>query len=213
MELWVKDKIKQLLALPETIDYIDKNEFRFIYWDAEDYEADPEIVGNLTYTFLQSGLDPLKLDRVLAESIPYGYLAYTRMKNFEAPSSINNVGMKAFQSSRLEKFICPKDSQLALLGYKAFNGCQKLKEVILPESVKDIGSECFKDCHLLEKINIPANCQHLGDDVFFNCYNLNQIDYSGTKDQLIKNGLYKQLIGNGFYIDRINCVDGVFEIK
>lgn len=212
MESWVKDKIKDLLALPETIEYINNNEFRYIYWDAEEYEADPEIVGNLTYTLLEAGLDPLKLDRVLSYSIPYGYLAYTRIKDFEVPSSINNVGMKAFQSSRLEKFICPKDSQLALLGYKAFNGCQKLKEVYLPESVKDIRSSCFKDCHLLEKINIPAKCI-LGDDVFFNCYNLNQIEYSGTKDQLIKNSLYKQLIGNGFYINKVNCVDGVFEIK
>ena len=213
MELWVRDKIKELLALPETIVYINNNEFHSIYWDAEEYEADPEIVGNLTYTFLQSGLDPLKLDRVLAESIPYGYLAYTRIKNFEMPSSINTVGRKAFQSSRLEKFVCPKDSQLALLGYRAFNGCQKLKEVYLPESVKVIRSNCFKDCHLLEKINIPVNCTHIGDDVFLNCYNLIQIDYSGTKDQFIKNGLYKQLVGNGFYISKVICVDGVFEIK
>ena len=213
MELWVKDKIKQLLALPNTIEYINKNEFHLIYNDAEDYEADPEIVGNLTYTLLEAGLDPLKLDPVLAYSIPYGYLAYTGIKNFEVPSSINNVGMKAFQSSRLEKFICPEDSQLALLGYKAFNGCQKLKEVILPESVKDIRSRCFKDCHLLEKINIPVNCQHLGDDVFFNCYNLSQIDYSGTKDQFIKNRLYIALGGNGFYIRKVNCVDGDIKIK
>lgn len=213
MKLWVRDKIKQILALPETIKYIDENEFRYIYWDAEEYEADPEIVGNLTYTLLEAGLDPLKLDRVLANSIPYGYLAFTRIKNFEVPNSINNVGMKAFQSSRLEKFICPKDSQLALLGYAAFNACQKLKEVILPESIKDIRSNCFRDCHLLEKINIPVNCQHLGDNIFFNCYNLSQVDYSGTKDQLIKNSLYKQLIGNGFYINRVNCIDGVFEIK
>ena len=213
MELWVKDKIKQLLALPETIEYINKNEFHLIYDDAEEYEADPEIIGNLTYALLEAGLDPLKLDRVLEYYIPYGYLAFTRIKTFEVPSSINNVRIKAFQSSRLEKFICPKDSQLVLLGYKAFNGCQKLKEVYLPESIKDIRSNCFKDCHLLEKINIPANCQHLGDNVFFNCYNLSQIDYSGTKDQLIKNGLYKQLIGNGFYISRVNCIDGVFEIK
>ena len=212
MELWVKDKIKQLLALPETIKYIDDNNFHLIYSDAEDYEADPEIVGNLTYALLEAGLDPLKLDTVLKTQIPYSYLAYTKIKNFEVSSSIRGIGMKAFQRSRLEKFICSKDSQLALLGYKAFNGCQKLKEVYLPESVERIGSNCFKECHLLEKINIPANCI-LGDDVFFNCYNLSQIDYSGTKDQLIKNRLYIQLIGNGFYINKVNCVDGVFEIK
>ena len=118
--------------------------------------------------------------------------------------------MKAFQSSKLEKFLCPKDSQVEVLGYKAFNNCQKLKEIQLPESVKDLRSKCFQDCHLLEKINIPVNCIHMGDDVFSNCYNLSQVDYSGTKDQLMKNGLYKQLIGAGC---KINCVDGVFEIK
>ena len=96
MELWVRDKIKELLALPETIEYINKNEFNLIYSDAEEYEADPEIVGNLTYAFLEAGLDPLKLDPVLAYSIPYGYLAFTGIQDFEVPSSINNVGMKAF---------------------------------------------------------------------------------------------------------------------
>lgn len=212
MELWVRDKIKQLLALPETIEYINKNEFHLIYSDAEEYEADPEIIGNFTQTLLGAGLDPLKLDPILKEVIPYSYLAYTNIQIFQLPESIKKISIKAFQSTRLKEFKCVDNSQLEKLDYKAFNGCQKLKEVQLPESVNSIAADCFKDCHLLEKINIPANCI-LGDNVFFNCYNLRQVDYSGTKDQMIQNRLYPALIGKGFYVSRVNCVDGVFEIK
>ena len=38
MNSWVRDGIKELLSIPETIEYIDKNEFHHIYWDAEEYE-------------------------------------------------------------------------------------------------------------------------------------------------------------------------------
>lgn len=213
MELWVKDKIRQLLALPETIEYIDKNNFHLIYWDAEQYDADPEIVGNLTQLFLNSGLDPLTLDVKLKDTIPYAYLAGTKTKTFILPKAIKTINAKAFERTSLELFDCSANNQLENIDYHAFCACQKLKEVILPESLKYIGSECFRDCHRLEKINIPASCIFLGGGVFSNCYNLKEITYKGTKEQLVKNNLSPYLVGANFYIDKVNCVDGVFEIK
>ena len=213
MELWVKDKIKQLLALPETIKYIDDNNFHLIYSDAEQYEADPEIVGNLTYTLLKAGLDPLKLDVKLKDTIPYAYLASTKTKTFSLPKAIKTISGKAFERTSLDLFDCSANNQLENIDYHAFYACQKLKEVILPESLKYIGSECFRDCHHLEKINIPANCIFLGGGVFSNCYNLKELTYKGTKEQLVKNNLSPYLVGANFYIDKVNCVDGVFEIK
>ena len=184
MELWVKDKIRQLLALPETIEYINKNNFHLIYWDAEQYEADPEIVGNLTYTLLEAGLDPLKLDVKLKDTIPYVYLASTKTKTFSLPKAIKTIGGKAFERTSLDLFDCSANNQLENIDYHAFYACQKLKEVILPESLKYIGSECFRDCHHLEKINIPANCIFLGGGVLrtndpvqsFDCTNKKYVD-------------------------------------
>ena len=215
MELWVRDKIKELLALPETIKYINDNNFNLIYSDAEEYEADPEIVGNLTYAFLEAGLDPLKLDRVLAYYIPYGYLAFTGIKDFEVPSSIKSVGIKAFQSSRLDNFICPKDSQLALFGYKAFMNCSDLEEITIPDSVETLGYNCFSFSGL-KRLYIGSGVKELCNNQFDCCLDLEDVTYNGTIEQLkllANDGrLFPKFFPNCPKLKTIKCKDGDYEI-
>ena len=50
----------------------------------------------------------------------------------------------------------------------AFGYC-KLKEIILPNSIKAFGSQAFYNCTNLESVNIPASLQEIGRSVFCYC--------------------------------------------
>ena len=44
--------------------------------------------------------------------------------------------------------------------------CKKLKHVILPEGVKEIGAEAFAECTNLEKVEIPKSVVKVGKKAF-----------------------------------------------
>ena len=51
-----------------------------------------------------------------------------------------------------------------------FGNCNKLKKVIIPGSVKEIGIEAFWCCRKLEKVVIPESVVEIGDVAFAGCW-------------------------------------------
>lgn len=51
----------------------------------------------------------------------------------------------------------------------AFENCDHLTSVILPDSMKVIGSKAFADCARLEKVFIPASVTQIAPDSFHGC--------------------------------------------
>ena len=48
----------------------------------------------------------------------------------------------------------------------AFNNCQKITEVVLPNGLKEIGNGAFMNCTGMKKINLPTGLQTLGNNAF-----------------------------------------------
>ena len=48
-----------------------------------------------------------------------------------------------------------------------FSSCKHIKEVILPDTAKEIGGSAFNLCQDLRSVNIPSNCKIIGADAFF----------------------------------------------
>lgn len=57
----------------------------------------------------------------------------------------------------------------------AFAGCSALREVILPESLKNIGPQAFKNCISLSKVIFPEGLESIGAQAFMNCASLRGI--------------------------------------
>ena len=57
----------------------------------------------------------------------------------------------------------------------AFNDCQKLTKVTLPDSIKSIGSEAFYGCTNLKSITLPQNLTAIEDHAFYECSSLTSI--------------------------------------
>ena len=70
--------------------------------------------------------------------------------------------------------VIPADGSVTAIGYRAFKGCG-VKNVIVPETVKSIGSGAFSECDLLEEVIVPDGVQSIGNDTFYECTALKKV--------------------------------------
>ena len=61
------------------------------------------------------------------------------------------------------------------IGHDAFNHCEKIKSVFIPDSVTSIGNSAFYGCSSLSTITIPDGVTSIGDSAFNLCLSLSSI--------------------------------------
>jgi hypothetical protein len=113
--------------------------------------------------------------------------------NVTIPSSVTALGEYAFYKSKIENITIPS-AGLKVIGYRAFQNCNYLKNFNLPSTVIDIGEEAFYGCFgvnfslpngltsikskvfyacwSLTGITIPSSVTEIGDYAFYNCNSL-----------------------------------------
>ncbi|MBR1985234.1 MAG: leucine-rich repeat protein, partial [Clostridia bacterium] len=69
----------------------------------------------------------------------------------------------------------------------AFRKCDAFTNIMLPNSIKNIGGEAFSRCTNLKQIILPENVMNIGDYAFSNCINLQNVIMS---DNLVNIGEY-----------------------
>ena len=109
------------------------------------------------------------------------------------------------------------------IGDHAFNFCDRLIEVRLPDSLSAIKNGAFMNCSKLGKINIPAGVYMIGESAFDACYNLSYVTVSENNlFYFAKDGiLYEGMPGGGTYYvvtdfgehDTIKIIDGTVTIR
>lgn len=62
------------------------------------------------------------------------------------------------------------------IGYEAFCACDKLKYVVLPNSVKKIGNEVFWYCKNLKFVKLSDHLEEIGIEAFKDCVQLKEIE-------------------------------------
>ena len=95
------------------------------------------------------------------------------------PSSIKNIGEDAFvECNSLEEVKFTENSALERIGMVAFCGCEKLKNIELPEGLKTIGAGAFAECESFSKIVLPSTVTTLEREAFEGCKKLQEIELS-----------------------------------
>jgi len=93
------------------------------------------------------------------------------------PNGIECIGNEKYmvftKHSLLEKVILP--SSLKKIGTNAFRGCSSLQDISIPDGVTSIGDKAFYGCSSLKKIIIPSSVTEIGNNSFFACNNLQSI--------------------------------------
>ncbi len=104
----------------------------------------------------------------------YRYPAGKRNKEYTLPSSVKNIGNKAFaEAAVLEKVILPNG--ILSIGEAAFNNCTALAEINLPGSLTSISSYAFYGCRRLTSASIPDGITTLNHYTFTDCENLKTV--------------------------------------
>lgn len=141
------------------------------------------------------------------------------------PASVEKIGDDAFNNSKLNKIIyynngqtcydwvgiedsCPSklviNEGVVTIDKYAFSNNNRIIEVVLPESLKEIKYEAFYDCPNLKKINIPQNCV-IHNHALKGCISLNLLLLSDS-------GTVCKGWTNQFYCDTVIIPKGVKRI-
>jgi hypothetical protein len=66
------------------------------------------------------------------------------------------------------------------IGQEAFAYCENLASVTIPNSVTSIGDQAFVDCRRLTSVTIPKSVISIGGAAFFYCTSLTSVTFQGT---------------------------------
>ena len=66
------------------------------------------------------------------------------------------------------------------IGESAFESCESLTSIVIPDSVKSIGDRAFFRCSSLTSIVIPDGVTSIGERAFKGCKSLTSITFQGT---------------------------------
>ena len=76
------------------------------------------------------------------------------------------------------------------IGNSAFYGCNEIKNVIIPNTVKSIGVSAFSMSGITS-IEIPNSVQRIDDSAFINCVYLTSVKLSNTLNQISRRAFYR----------------------
>lgn len=80
--------------------------------------------------------------------------------------TVTKIGAYAFQSSEVQEVVIP--NTVTEIGNEAFSDCKKLKHVDMPSSIRSIGQAAFNRCEELE-MTVPEQLDYLGYYPFGMC--------------------------------------------
>ena len=85
-----------------------------------------------------------------------------------------NIGYNAFSwADHLRKVVIPEG--VTKIESCAFEYCENLETVILPDSLKVIGDNAFFSCAVLDNITFPKGLEKIEEDAFLSCERLSSI--------------------------------------
>ena len=94
--------------------------------------------------------------------------SYAMIESVKLLESLKHIGNYCFSNCEKLKDILLGNS-VTTFGNSVFWGCKQLEDVTLPESIEKIPSTTFYNCVSLRSINIGQNIKDIADDAFENC--------------------------------------------
>ena len=113
------------------------------------------------------------------------HYAYTYSKGLIL-EGVTNVGSYTFRfnTNRIKSVVI--SNTVTSIGEAAFNNCQNLINVTIPNTVTSIGKMAFKLCKNLESVNIPNGIKSIEESTFGSCTKLQSIVIPETVTSIAK---------------------------
>lgn len=116
---------------------------------------------------------PDSIESMTASAVENTALYYNRTEWKDGALYIGNHLVKA-DGKRGWGVYKVKEGTVSICG-SAFQDNLKIREIILPDSMRSIGNSAFSYCPQLEKINFPEGLVYIGDSCFSDCRKLSEV--------------------------------------
>lgn len=111
------------------------------------------------------------------ESIPGWTFCNSILKTIVIPASVTTIGSSAFANNyNLTNVVFENGSKLLEIENSAFQECNSLQRIDIPEGCLEIGNNCFNDCDNLLSVTIPVSLVSIGDAAFRYCYSMTELN-------------------------------------
>ncbi len=147
------------------------------------------------YAFYGAGFTTFTMPETCNVSVGnYAFAECVNLKVFNAPNHVNNVknenqyyylGTHALKNTAIENFDVPEG--VLAVAPNLFMGCEKLKSVTLPSTLKNVRSNSFEGCISLTSIDIPEGVEWIYASAFLNCTSLTHITIPTTLTKIMRN--------------------------
>lgn len=113
------------------------------------------------------------------------------------PDSVIKIGERAFENSSVKEVSFSGKNLRSIEGY-AFNLCQELHHLQIPDGVIQIGDHAFSNCSELHYISLPDSLVDVGEEILVGChYELFVIGSKGSEAESVANAHGKPLRTDG----------------
>ena len=98
------------------------------------------------------------------------FAGLTMLKSVVIGASVESIGAGAFKDClALETVDLGNNDKLKEISADTFYGCEALKAINIPNSVKSIGDNAFNNCKKLANVKFPDSLKTIGDYAFDDC--------------------------------------------
>ena len=100
----------------------------------------------------------------------------TPISSITIPASVKSIGNWTFADcTALESVTFAEGSQLASIGDNAFNYCNALESIAIPNSVTSIGESAFEMCYGLVSATLSNSMETIPNSMFYECIGLKNV--------------------------------------
>ena len=115
-----------------------------------------------------------EIDMTVAAIGEQAFYASSNISEIKFNKSLTSIGTFAFANcERLNNVVLP--DSLVEIGVGAFYGCDALTDITLNNGLKVIGDSAFNSCAALNNTTIPASVQTIGVAAFSDCTTMTEI--------------------------------------
>ena len=127
---------------------------------------------------------------------------YPRIVSVTIGANVEEIGNYAFRyCADLETVTIASGSELEIIRTGAFQECNRLASINLPDSVERIEQNAFRNCKYLTSITLPQELEYLGSHAFAECERLSKIT--------VNSEYITEVIGSAFSESGIESDNGI----
>lgn len=156
------------LKLPENIDEIDENAFDDLF----EIKDNVLVLKNVINAKEKNKIELAKEEKKTKEGILYEINEERKAKRkyIRINGVVNNYASK--------EIVLPDQVDgiyVEVIRKGAFENNETIKEIILPNTVRVIGSNAFKNCKNLKKVELPPDLEVINENTFMDCISLQTV--------------------------------------